>query len=265
MKTWLFAVLESVIALLGMASYFYADNVWLTASAVVMAAGLGVFQSLQSAHQKMRLEAYQQQQFQKSVDAVDEQLQALHDELSDPPLPHRAIVSAVLRNRFSERADVLLTEYDRIVEVITAGGSEAASLAAEFADRLPDSSIGRYLQGLACLKSTDVEAARRHFLTAQQLHPSWIAPWLGWATAAARMQRWDELRENHPHVNGVELLPYDAGDEQTFIELDDAQRGALTEGFQRAASSLGNYYTIAELNRSRTQVLDSQAEYRKAA
>ena len=122
-----------------------------------------------------------------------------------------------------------------------------------------------YLRGLACLKNDEVDPAREHFVSAQEARTGWIAPWLGWATAAARQGRWDEIRENHPHLNAVELLPYDAGDEQSFIELDEQEREAVGDGFQLAARSLGNYYTIAELSRSKVQMLDSRAEFKKAA
>ncbi len=265
MKTWLFAVLESVIALLGLAAYLFADNVVLTASAVAAAACLGVFQSLSSARQKTRLDAFQEQQFQKSVGAVDEQLQTLQEELIPPPWPHHPTVSAVLRSRFGEQACSLLEEYDRLVEAVAVGRTKAETLTNEFADKVADWSVGPYLQGLVCLMNEKVGPAREHFLAAQEAQSTWIAPWLGWATAAARQGRWDEIREQHPHLNGVEMLPYDAGDEQSFIALDEQERETVTDSFQQAARSLGNYYTIAELSRSKGQMFDSRAEFKKAA
>lgn len=44
----------------------------------------------------------------------------------------------------------------------------------------------------------------------------------------------------------MELLPYGAGDETTFLELSEEEHEELIDQFQLAASSFGNYYAIAE-------------------
>ena len=126
-------------------------------------------------------------------------------------------------------------------------------------------SLGAYLLGLTAWSAGDTALAHRHFCIAKEQQPSWILPWLGWAASAHQQARWDELRGEHPHVCGVELLPYDAGDEATFIGLSADDREELTDSFQRAATSLGNYYTIAELSNSKQQMASSREEYKKVA
>ena len=60
MKIWLFALSQSVIALLGLAAFFLADNVLLATLAAVMAALLGISQPFIAAHKSLKLEIYQQ-------------------------------------------------------------------------------------------------------------------------------------------------------------------------------------------------------------
>lgn len=265
MKTWLFALLQSLIACLGFLSYFWAENVMLTTMAAVLAAGLGVAQPLISARKSRKLEAYQDRQYQKSFDAVDEQLKGLLAETSDPPLPHRATVRAVVRRCAGERANELMDEYDRLTGAVAAGRPAAEALASLFREKMGSRSIGPYLEGLAAMAHGDLKAAHAHFSAAKDAQTNWVAPWLGWAATLYSQGRIEELRENHPHIRGVELLPYDSGDELTFLQLSEDERQELTELFQRTASSLGNYYAIAELFRSRQQLAASRDEFKKAA
>ena len=63
----------------------------------------------------------------------------------------------------------------------------------------------------------------------------------------------------------MELLPYDAGDEGSFLKLSEDERNALADRFQRAAASLGNYIAIAEYCRSKEQIAASRDELKKVA
>lgn len=265
MKTWLFALLQSIIAALGLAAYFLADNLVLVTLAVFLAAVLGISQPLVAAYRARQREAYQDFQYQKSLEQVDGQLQELLDALIDPPLPHRATVAVALEARFGEQSATLLEEYDKAVQAIADGSSLLESLVTVFADKVSPWSVGSYLQGLAALADGKLEIAHQHFLTTTEIQPSWISPWLGWATATYQQNHWEELRQNHPHLCGVELLPYDAGDEQTFLKLSEDERSDLADQFQRAASSLGNYYAIAQYCRSKEQIGAARDEFKKVA
>jgi len=265
MKTWLFALLESTIALIGLVAYFWADNVLLATSAAVVAASLAVAKPLFSANKERKLEAYRDRQYEKSLESVDEHLNELLNDTIDPPLPHRATIVAVIQHCFPREASLLIEQYDRTVQAISDGSSEAETLAAQYAEQVSPWSVGAYLQGLAALAIGTVVDAHMHFSAATEEQANWLAPWLGWATAAYRQGLYNEIREKHPHMCGVELLPYDAGDEHSFLQLSEDEREELTNLFQQAATSLGNFYAIAEYCRSKEQIAVSQAEMKKVA
>jgi len=265
MKTWVFAMLQSLIALLGLSAYFFADNIVLATSAAVMVAVLGVIHPLMAARKTRKLEAYRDHQYQKSFDTLDEQIENMLNESIAPPLPHRATVAVILRSRYGQQATELLEQYERVVEAITTGDSKSETLAAQFADDVAGWSVGVYLRGLASLGAGKLGEAHAHFSAAKNLQSSWIAPWLGWAAAAYQQGHFEEIRENHPSVNGVDLLPYDAGDEQSFLELSEDQRDELSERFPDAACSLGNYYAIAQFEQSKEQAAAAQDELKKVA
>ena len=265
MKTWLFALLQSVIACLGLAAYFYADSIYLAGTAAVLAAALGIAQPLITAHKSRKLEAYRDKQWASSIDTVDEQLASLLEDVIEPPVPHRATVTAALRNRFGDRTAELAGALDELVDELQNDSGSPGPLASSLATELGDWALGPYMLGLAALRCDDVEAAHEHFRAARDLQSTWILPWVGWATTAFRRELWNELRDEHPHICGVELLPYGSGNEETFLELGEADREELTRSFQQAATCLGNYYAIAEMNRSRQQIADSHEEYKKVA
>jgi len=265
MKTWLFALLESIIAGLGLAAYFWVENIPLATIAAVLAATLGVAQPVMAAMQARKLQRYQEGVYQESIDAVDGQIAELLAQTIDPPLPHRPTVEGILRAHFPESAGALSAQYDRLIKAIGAKSFAAEELAAALADKIHHHPLAVYLCGLAAFSQENFDEAHRHFTAATQQRPAWVAPWVGWATTAYRLQRWGELSDRHPHVGGVELTPYDVGDEQTFIDLEETERDALVEQFQTALQSLGNYYTAAEFCKSKTHIDQSRAALRKAA
>lgn len=265
MKTWVFALLESIIATFGLAAFFWADNLILATAAAVLAAALAIGKPLLSARKQRQLEAYRDRQYEESLESVDGQLKELLDEVIDPPLPHRATIVVLLEHRFAEQADMLVDQYDCIVQAISEGNPESERLAATFTSKTAQWSVGMYLQGLAALAAGKTEDAYAHFSAATQEQATWVAPWLGWATAAYRRGLWNEICEHHPHRCGVELLPYGAGDENSFLELSEGERQQLAQQFQQTASSLGQYYTIAEFCRSKERIAASRAELKKVA
>jgi hypothetical protein len=265
MKTWMFALLESMIALLGLAAYFWADNIPVATTAAVLVAVLGISQSLISAYKKRQLDDYQDRQFLKSLGVVDDQLQELLDGLIDPPKPHNPSVRATLRSCFGKAATQLIRDYEQTIKAIADNDPDADEIAEQFAADVDPWAVGSYLQGLSALAANKIEAAHAHFTTATEAQSSWVTPWLAWATTAYRQKLWGEIRERHPHINGMELLPYDCGDEISFLKLSEVQRQELAEEFQLASTSLGNYYAIAELLRSKDQIADSREEFKKAA
>lgn len=265
MKIWLFALLQSAIAALGLAAYFLADNIVIATAAAVMAAAVAIAQPLISARKQQKIGAYHDRQFAKSLRGVSKQVKSLLNDCIEPPLPHRESVAIGLRSAFQQDANKLLAQYDAAVEAISSGDADAADLATEFADAVDPWSVGPYLQGLAQLNAGDSEAAYDYFSAAKEAQSSWVAPWLGWATTAFRLGRVAEISEQHPHMNGVNLLPYDAGDERTFLKLSEEVREGLGEQFQQAATALGNYYAIAELSKSKDQITDSHEEFKRVA
>ena len=265
MKIWIFALLQSIIAAMGLAAYFLADNMLLASTAAMLAAALGVAQPLLSAHKAGKFQQYQDEQYDKSLEVVDKQLDDLLDGAIDPPLPQRAVIAAVLTRRFSDQSARLLQQYDHLAEAIESDGDDATALAATLASHVADWSAGPYLEGLAALSAGNIASAHERFTAATQLQSDWVAPWLGWATTAHQQGDWDEIRQYHPHINGVQMLPYCCGDEQTFLDLSEPDREALTESFQQAATSLGNYYAIAEYCHSKRQMAETREEYKRVA
>ena len=213
MKIWIFAALESTMAILRFAAFFWGNPVVLASLAAIVVAALGVTQPLISAHKGRKMDVYRDQQYQKSLDGLDEHIEKLLAESIDPPFPHRATVVAVLKRQFGEESAELLSQFDEIVESISTGKANSEALAAAFAQQVQPWAAGAYLQGLAALSVESGETAFGHFSKAKQQQSDWHAAWLGWAVAAFRLREWDEIREYHPNACGVELLPYDVGDE----------------------------------------------------
>ena len=121
------------------------------------------------------------------------------------------------------------------------------------------------MEGLAALAMGDLNAARRFFEEATQLNSSWVMPWLGWATVCYEQQDYATLAREHPHINGVELLCYDCGDEEIFVELSGTERESLSELYQQTATALGNYYAAAEIAKSREKHVQMHEEMRRVA
>ncbi len=264
MKTWLFALLQALIAALGLVAYFWGGNVLLASVAAIAAATLGISQPLISAHKARKLQAFQEEQFADSLSSVNQQIQPLLDDSIDTPLPHHDTLLLVIQRDYPSSKERLLAHYSEFVEVLSAQ-EDAVSLARSMAADLEDDAVGIYLLGLALLRNGEHAAARDQFSAATKSRPDWILPWLGWADASFHERSWDELRKNHPHINGVEVQPYGVGDEKTFLQLDRESRDELVQQFQAAARSLGNYYTIAEMENSKSEMELAHEAWKDAA
>ncbi len=236
----------------------------LASVAAIAAATLGISQPLISAHKARKLEAYQEEQFAGSLSSVDQQIQPLLDDSIDTPLPHHDTLLLLIQRDYPSSKERLLTHYNEFVETLSAK-KDATSLARSMAADLVKSAVGIYLLGLALLRKGEHAAACEQFNSATKSRPDWILPWLGWAEASFHQCAWEDLRKNHPHINGVELQPYGAGDEKTFLQLDGESRDELVQQFQAAARSLGNYYTIAEMENSKIQMEDARQAWKNAA
>ena len=265
MKTWLFAILEAGIAVAGLAAYFWGDNVALAGAAAVLAAMLGIAHQLMGAFAGSRRRGYQEGMIDSSVASVDEQIDQLQAEVTDVPPPHRETVSAVLQMNFGDQSKTLGEQYDRVIRAIEAKSFAAEELAAALADKMRDHPLAIHLLGMAALSQDNYADAHTHFEQVTQDRPSWISPWLGWATSAWHLQRMEEITERHPHVNSIQHTPYDVGDEQTFIDLAEDVRDALVEQFQATAQALGKFYTMAEFSKSKVKIEESRERLRRAA
>lgn len=265
MKIWLFALLQSIIAVAGLAAYFYADNVWLAGLAAGSAAVLGIAQPLMGAWKQQKLEDWRDDQHEKTLAMIGQQEDDTLDGVIPPPMPHRATVAAFLQLAGLGDADEQLAAYDELVEDICQADEGCQDLAAAFCADLTGNVLGVALEGLAALAMGNLDAARRFFEEATQLNSGWAMPWLGWATVCYQQGDYVTLAAEHPHINGVELLCYDCGDEEVFMELSESEREELSELYQKTATALGNYYAAAEMAKSRLAYEQSHEELRRVA
>lgn len=265
MKTWMFALLEALIAALGLAAWFLADNIVIASVAAIAAAALGIAQPLLAARRSLRLGRFQDRQYRKALAGIDGTLSDLDAELIAPPLPHRATVAALLQQRLGDEADALLGEYDDLTRAIETQQPDAVRMSAWLSSHLGSEALGEHLQGLATYAVDDLESAHQHFSAATQAQPGWISPWLGWAASAYQLRLWDEIGERHPHLHKVDMQPFDVGDESTFLQLSKTERDELVAQFQAAATALMNYNALVEIGRSKEQMNATRDEWKKVA
>lgn len=265
MKIWLFGLLQSLIAVTGLAAYFYADNLLLTGIAVGSATVLGVAQPLLGARKQKKLEGSPHEQCVKTLSViggdVDDQLEGV----IPPPLPHRATVAAFLELASLGDPCEQLQRYDDLIEDIREADENCAFQAAAFSAELTGNVLGVAMEGLAALALGKLDKARRFFEEATQLNSRWAMPWLGWATVCYQQGDYETLAMQHPHINGVELLSYDCGDEEVFLQLSESDRETLLGLYQQTATALGNYYAAAEIAKSRQSCRQTHEELRHAA
>jgi tetratricopeptide (TPR) repeat protein len=264
-KIWLFALLQSLIAAAGLAAWFYADNIVLAGIAVGAAAVLGVVQPLLSARKQQKQEAWREDQHVKTLKVIDSHVDDALEDVIPPPFPHRPTVAAFLELAGLGDSMEQLQRYDDLIEEIRNADEGCPHQAAAFCAELTGNVLGVALEGLAALAVGNLEEARRFFEEATQLNSSWAMPWLGWATVCYQQGDYETLAAQHPHINGVELLCYDCGDEEVFMELAESERESLTELYQQTATALGNYYAAAEMAKSRQSYEETHEELRKAA
>ena len=158
-----------------------------------------------------------------------------------------------------------MARYDRIITSLATARFPGEALVGDFGQISGLEAVASHLCGLADFARKDWRAAQQHFKHATSVRPAWVAPWLGWAAATFQLQEYDILSGEHPHLTGVEMLPYDSGDEKTFLAIAEPEREELVELFQATAKSLGNYYTMAEICRSKQRMIATQAELQKVA
>ncbi len=265
MKIWLFALLQSLIAAAGLAAWFYADNMVLAGVAAGAAAVLGIIQPLLGARKQQKQEAWRDDQHVKTLKVIDGHVDDALEDVIPPPFPHRPTVAAFLELAGLGDSMEQLQRYDDLVEDIRNADEECAYQAAAFCAELTGNVLGVAMEGLAALALGNLDQARRFFEEATQLNSSWAMPWLGWATVCYQQGDYETLAAQHPHINGVELLCYDCGDEEVFMELAESERESLTELYQQTATALGNYYAAAEMARSRQSYEQTHEELRKVA
>lgn len=265
MKIWLFALLQSIIAVAGLAAWFYADNVVLAGVAAGAAAILGIAQPLMGAWKQQKLDAWRDDQHEKTLSLIGGQEEETLEGVIPPPMPHRATVAAFLELAGLGDAEEQLERYDELVTDIREADEGCQDLAAAFCAELTGNVLGVALEGLAALAMGDLQAARQFFHEATQLNSSWAMPWLGWATVCYQQGDYTTLAAEHPHINGVELLCYDCGDEEVFLRLSETERDELSELYQTTATALGNYYAAAEMAKSRLAYEQSHEEMRRVA
>jgi tetratricopeptide (TPR) repeat protein len=260
-KIWMFALLQSLIAVAGLAAYFYGNNVWLAGLAAGSAAVLGIAQPLMGARKQQKLDEWRDDQHEKTLAVIGGHEEEALDGVIPPPLPHRPTVSAFLDLAGLGNSNEQLQRYDDLVADIRDADEDCPYQAAAFSAELTGNVLGVALEGLAALAVGDLDKARGFFEEATQLNSSWALPWLGWATVCYQQGDYETLAAQHPHINGVELLCYDCGDEEVFMQLAESERESLAALYQQTATALGNYYAAAEMAKSR----QAYEELRKVA
>lgn len=265
MKIWLFALLQSIIAVAGFAAYFYAENVLLAGIAAGSATVLGIAQPLMGAWKQQKLEDWRDDQHEKTLSVIGGQVDDVLGGVIPPPMPHRATVVTFLELAGLGDPQEQLAKYDELVNDIQQADEDCQDAAAAFCAELTGNVLGVALEGLAAYAVGDTDAARRFFEEATQLNSAWAMPWLGWATVCYEQGDYETLAAEHPHINGVELLCYDCGDEEVFMELSESERDSLSELYQETATALGNYYAAAEIAKSRVAYEQTHEELRKVA
>lgn len=265
MKIWLFALLQSLIAVAGLAAYFYANNILLAGVAVGSAAALGIAQPLLGAWKQQKLEGWRDDQHVRTLSVIGGHVDEALEGVIPPPFPHRPSVAAFLELAGLGNFHEQLQRYDDLIEVIREADEECTFHAAAFSAELTGNVLGVALEGLAALALGDLDAARRFFEEATQLNSSWAMPWLGWATVCYQQGDFETLASQHPHINGVQMLCYDCGDEEVFLQLSESERESLSELYQQTATALGNYYAAAEMAKSRQAYEETHEELRRVA
>lgn len=265
MKIWLFALIQSLIAVLGLAAYFVADNIYLASAAAVLAGAVGIAQPILAAYRGSRIQKYQDKLYDQSVVAVDEQIEQMQADLIPLQLPHEETVKLLLKQTCFDRADRIMNDYSEILGAIEHAKSDASELVSRFQVATGPTALGAYLAGFVAYHHNKLDESFESFELATRLQPGWITPWLGWAIVLHHQQQWDTISDKHPHVNGVELLPYDVGDQETFLELGEESREKMVEHFQEMCVALGSYYSISEMMKSRQKMIVSRDEWRKVA
>lgn len=264
-KVWMVILLQSMIAVAGLVAYFIGNNFWLAGLAAGSAAALGIAQPLMGARKQKKLDECRDDQYEKSLTVIGGYEEETLEGVIPPPLPHRPTVSAFLELAGLGNSNEQLQRYDDLIADICDANEDCPYQAAAFSAELTGNVLGVALEGLAALAVGDLDKARSFFEEATQLNSSWAMPWLGWVSVCYQQGDFETIAAEHPHINGVELLCYDCGDEEVYMQLAESERESLTELYQQTSTALGNYYAAAEMAKSRQSYEQTHEELRKAA
>jgi hypothetical protein len=251
MKLWLFALVQSLIALVGVTACFYAEIPTLAAAAAVLAVVVAIAQLMFTSQKRRPTGSARSRQNANSRNSPDDRANETPANAACPPLPHRATVEALCREASSQTADVLLARYDEVIAAIEAHSEDAERGADCLAPDLPSEALGQYLCGLGALAQENDEAARDYFAAATRAQSTWAEAWHGWAAACSRLEEFSDLYENHPRNRGVDLLPFDCGNERIAQTLSAEDRSELTARFKQSAAALGSLHATAKKAKSR--------------
>ena len=264
-KISLFGLIQSLIVVAGLAACFYANNFVLVGIAAGLAVVWRVVGPLSGTGKQKKLEGLRDQQRVKTLAVIDGGADVQLEGVIPPPFPHRATVAAFLELANLGDPGEQLQRYDDLIEGIREADEDCAFQAAAFSTELTGNVLGVAMEGLAALALGNLDKAQRFFEEATQLNRSWVMPWLGWATVCYQQGDYETLAMQHPHINEVELLSYDCGDEQVFLRLSESDRESLLGLYQQTVTALGNYYAAAEIAKSRQSHQQTHEELHRAA
>ena len=261
MKSWLFALIELAIAALAVGAFLLGQTEVLIAGSVV----LFIVHFTVTRRKRRKGNAEKANLSTEPCVPSAERLQRLREEPVELPLPHRAIVAAMLTQRHEATAEQLLAQYDRLTKAIKEKSFAAEELAAAWADKVSPWVVATYLQGLAARESGDLFAAKRMFWKATRQKPTWVSPWLGWATSAYQLRDFNEIEEHHPRITRMEQLPMDCGDEESLRTLKPADQQDVAELFRSSSLLLSDLLDLAEADAANVDQQDFTGKARTAA
>jgi len=257
-KTWIFVLTQSVIAATGISAWMSIGDVRIAGVAAAAVTALGIVRLFLARRKSAQRGVWADGQQMKTLPIVDRHVECSVRQPTDepvaemiaPPMPHRPTVAAFLELAGLGDPDDQLERYDELVAMIERADDDCADEAASFCEELTGNVLGVTLEGLAALALGRQDDALKYFREATLLHSGWALPWLGWATVCHANGNFVELATRHPLTTGVELRPYDCGDEDVFVELKEADRPGLASLFEQTVAALKRYHNTAENQRS---------------
>ena len=233
---------EIAIAALAVVAYFLGA----IQSLLIAGGGLVLLHLLLSWQRREKGQACKVRRGEEAYEPTAQRLRQLLEESIQLPMPHRNLVSGLLKDRHGDSADLLMAQYDRLAKAINEKSFAAEELAAAWGDKVEPWVVATYLQGVAARDAGDLFAAKRFFWKATRQKKFWASPWLGWVATAFELRNVEEILQHHPLAAGLELQPLDCGDEDSLRTAGATDQAAVAKLFQSTSHTLLDFYELAK-------------------